>query len=247
MTFYLLNRSDAERVISNTVEGVPFVLSDPDKPGHKVHVTEALVAEFILDDLTVTHDQFKPEQSNLLQHGIERAFGEYTKGFQEKEKMLLIGTDLVGIGEICLQHNQVKLAPPSKGSYILSKLTRNEIIRQFESQSFVYKVIAIIFGTVSAGLTVYLIWKLARKYFEHKRNRRIFDEIRAATRQTFEKDGGEGDASTCIICLSRPRDVVVLDCGHVCMCAHCAEVLPTPKRCPVCRSAVQRFVPLYRS
>ncbi|XP_041348898.1 mitochondrial ubiquitin ligase activator of nfkb 1-like [Gigantopelta aegis] len=239
--------TDAERVISNTLENVPFILTTSDQSEKKVHVTEALNAEFILDDLTVTYDQFTPKNPNMLQIGIERIFGEYSKGIQEKEKMLLVGTSLVGIGEVCLENSQVKLGPPSQGSYILSKLTRNEIIRKFESQSFVYKVITIIFGAISTGLTFYLIWKFTKKYMEHKRNRRIFDEIRATTRTAFESDAAEADSSMCIICLSHPRDVIVLDCGHVCMCSNCAQILPEPKRCPMCRIDVKRFVPLYRS
>lgn len=45
---------------------------------------------------------------------------------------------------------------------------------------------------------------------------------------------GLSDAQICIICLSNPREVILLDCGHVCLCADC--VSKVDGTCPVCRS-----------
>ncbi|XP_041378703.1 mitochondrial ubiquitin ligase activator of nfkb 1-like [Gigantopelta aegis] len=241
---------DGQQIVTDTLQSVPFVLANPVNSEQKVHITKALAANFILDTLTITFNQYNPQHPNLILADIARAVGEYTKGFQEREKMLLVGTNLVGIGKVCLENSQVKLVPPSQGRYILSRLNRNGIIAVYESRWFIYEVIAIIFGLISTRLAFCLVCKLVKRFIQRikgKRKRKKSDEIRATTRATPVSDAAEADPSTCVICVSRPTDVVVLDCGHVCMCSQCARILPEPKLCPMCRALVKRFVPLYRS
>ncbi|KAJ4911567.1 putative E3 ubiquitin-protein ligase LUL1 [Raphanus sativus] len=60
---------------------------------------------------------------------------------------------------------------------------------------------------------------------------------------------GTGDASDqgkeCVVCLSEPRDTIVLPCRHMCMCSGCAKALRFQKNeCPVCRQPAERFVEL---
>ena len=56
------------------------------------------------------------------------------------------------------------------------------------------------------------------------------------------EDNGD---STCVVCLLEDRNVVLLNCGHICVCVNCAELLPLPKKCPVCRATVERIIPVY--
>ena len=53
-------------------------------------------------------------------------------------------------------------------------------------------------------------------------------------------------AQTCIICLSEQREVILMDCGHVCVCAGCAmEIMQTRAQCPICRAPIDRVAPAY--
>ncbi|CAM6089923.1 unnamed protein product [Calypogeia fissa] len=48
----------------------------------------------------------------------------------------------------------------------------------------------------------------------------------------------------CVICKSRPRDVVLLPCRHMCLCSECAEVstFKTNRLCPICQTPVERLL-----
>jgi len=57
---------------------------------------------------------------------------------------------------------------------------------------------------------------------------------------------GEPDSGDCVICLSKPREVVILHCRHVCLCSACAKITSSTWsfQCPVCRGRVAAMVAL---
>jgi len=57
---------------------------------------------------------------------------------------------------------------------------------------------------------------------------------------------GDGEGGDCVICLSKPRDVAILHCRHVCLCTSCAKVTSSTWsfQCPVCRGRVAAMVGL---
>eukprot|EP00611_Tribonema_gayanum_P012999 TRINITY_DN2374_c0_g1_i3.p2 TRINITY_DN2374_c0_g1~~TRINITY_DN2374_c0_g1_i3.p2 ORF type:complete len:277 (+),score=62.06 TRINITY_DN2374_c0_g1_i3:1350-2180(+) len=53
--------------------------------------------------------------------------------------------------------------------------------------------------------------------------------------------GSGGGNAPCVLCLDADRRIALLPCGHLCLCAGCAERVVEPDgggRCPVCRGAV---------
>ena len=82
-----------KNVIKNQLNVRPFVLVSPDRrvtAGQwSVEVTDALSAECLRESLTITHDHYKPTSGNLLSRGLDRLFGELTKGYQ-----VIIGNQL---------------------------------------------------------------------------------------------------------------------------------------------------------
>ena len=50
----------------------------------------------------------------------------------------------------------------------------------------------------------------------------------------------------CAVCMEGRKDTLFLPCKHVATCKTCADKLPTPKRCPICRGAVlDQIAPIY--
>jgi len=53
-----------------------------------IEVTDALSAEYLQESLSVTHNVYHPTDSSLLSRGVDRLFGEVTKGFQVSAHVL---------------------------------------------------------------------------------------------------------------------------------------------------------------
>jgi len=58
--------------------------------------------------------------------------------------------------------------------------------------------------------------------------------------------GSADEGGDCVICLCKPREVVILHCRHVCLCMSCAKVTSSTWsfQCPVCRGRVAAMVGL---
>ena len=88
MLLVVADRADVKNVIKDQLNIRPFVLVSSDhrvtNSQWSVEVTDALTAEYLRESFTVTHDHYKPTSGNLLSRGLDRLFGEVTKGYQVK-------------------------------------------------------------------------------------------------------------------------------------------------------------------
>jgi hypothetical protein len=74
----------------------------------------------------------------------------------------------------------------------------------------------------------------------------LFGTLPNPTSLSSSSEVGAGDAEggDCVICLSKPREVVILHCRHVCLCSSCAKITSSTwsHQCPVCRGRVAAMV-----
>ncbi|XP_031573603.1 mitochondrial ubiquitin ligase activator of NFKB 1-like [Actinia tenebrosa] len=226
---------DVKKLINTVAQAVPFNLHANDM---SVVVTEPLSASNL--ELQNVYDRFEPLTHNTTHSIIQWASGEKTKGFQTVEEVLPIGTTLVGIGKISLSKDRIILSPPDNGkSYYLSQLTIDALMRNAQSNKKFWKILSI---TLAFGGGILLCIALYR-YFKKRKERLETEEFF----RTLNEGGGfdtEIAGETCVVCLDRPRNVVILDCGHICACRECAEQVT---ECPVCRRNIARLLPIYRS
>ncbi|KAL3858265.1 hypothetical protein ACJMK2_012861 [Sinanodonta woodiana] len=255
--------SDVKNLIREKLEQVPFVLKQPDRvskndyfyrhstDGHMVHIMEPTQAEFIMDDLTTTYDHLEVNQSSPLERGIDRLFGDVTKGYHEQEQMLLTDTMLLGIGSLVYEDGKIKLKPPLSGSaYILTKLSKSEVVKSYQTSAFWAKIFLSVTVIIGGGLLVYIIWKKFSIFQEKRRQQIMSDEIREArlkrlTEQRNETSSYEGSANPCVVCLSDQREILLRPCRHLCLCSNCFIALPAPRKCPVCRQDIKEYDPVY--
>lgn len=254
--------SDVKRVIRDSTQDVPFYLrnlfwKEEDGQSHHVYVMEPRESEFLMGDLTSTFDKFEPNQLSFMQRMTDRIFGDVHEGTQVSEEMLLCDTLFLGIGKIALVDGKVQLRPPEAGyKYILTQITKAEVLRRFENKVTVFKVLSYITSFIGAGIVVYLIhkhyklWKLKREneqFLDEMRNARTERDMRNGNAELADsnQNGETEDENTCVVCLTNPREVILLNCGHICACAECVVALPRPLLCPVCRQSVDRYLPVY--
>lgn len=162
-----------------------------------------------------------------------------------------VGKALTGIGELILDTDgALNLRPPSNGSeYFLSIVDFDTLRGEQETTVYWWKALAI--ASALAGAAV-LLW-VGRRYFyqlkgrwEREQERREFDRLLAEAPTVHASVVGPEDhvENACVICLSRPRNCILLDCGHVCCCHSCYQALPC-RKCPICRQDISRVVPIY--
>lgn len=61
---------------------------------------------------------------------------------------------------------------------------------------------------------------------------------------TFAADSGDPDAE-CLICLSAPKDTLIMPCCHFCVCSECGKQLVAKKHtCPICRGNISSLIPM---
>ncbi|XP_047445517.1 mitochondrial ubiquitin ligase activator of nfkb 1-A [Mugil cephalus] len=243
--------TDNERVVHESVNMVPFVLVGTNEA--EVRVLCPLQASGT--HMEVTYEEFDQAKSGFMDLVGQFISGEKLKGQLKIEEMLKVGTTLTGVGEVILDaDNTLSLRPPSNGSqYFLSLVDFDTLREEKESAAVGWKVLAVTSALVGAAV---LSWAGLRYYrhIQHRRKReqeaRDFERLMAeasrpsAAQDAMQDGAGNHTGSTCVICLTQPRNCILLDCGHVCCCYTCYQALPQ-HRCPICRQNIVRVVPLY--
>ena len=230
-----------KRTISTVINDVPFSLTSA-RSSLGVVVDEPLSASGL--EYTRIYDKYEPLNSmsvpaNLLQW----VSGDMTKGIQTIEDGLIEGSTLTAVGKVTLRGGTIKIKQPDTYEFILSKQPFDSIIREKTRSARQWKYVTI--GFAIAGGVFLMIW--AYKKWRQARSERV--PLDRFTRIQFNERLEQNLASTdeeqsCVICLTRRRNVVILDCGHICVCRACAMQLDT---CPICRAEIVRLVPTYQS
>lgn len=259
-------RSDVKNVIIDKLEVIPFYLVPHGESTYptKVMVTEPNSAYNIEQELLVTHENFIQPQTDIIKKGMELISGEVHKGLQETEKMLIVGTQLMAIGRLVKEGDDIKMKPPSDDyKYIISRKTKDELVRLLQNRAWIYKIVARVLGVAGFTLICFWVYRVYRKVrkineiekmkkqIQQQRDREEQRRARTAYRSdsnrtsVISEESQDWDNRQCVVCLNNQREVVLLNCGHVCVCGDCAFALPEPKKCPVCRERVEKFVTTY--
>lgn len=267
---------DTSRLMSSVVNYEPFKLV---KKSWEVIVEQANEASYIEENLKQTYNNFQVNMDSLTSKVVTAIISKETvKGVETTESMLLTGTTVTCFGRLeqlpysssapmwvpgTIKH-QYKLTPPSSEfTYIITSMTKPELVTRLKSTTKALKISLWIFGSIGLGIVVYLGWTHGKGFIDRKRReyrlnqarlKRIAD--RRARAQNFENEGsgsvietvvvasGANVDTNCVICLINPREVILLDCGHVCLCMDCLELMPN-QSCPICRENYRTFAPAY--
>ncbi|XP_027867367.1 mitochondrial ubiquitin ligase activator of NFKB 1 [Xiphophorus couchianus] len=242
--------NSTEKVIHQRTNTVPFVLGSYDENiSTAVRVVRPLDAAEL--DLETTYENFHPTSQSLFNFISQFISGEQPKGIHEMEEMLRVGDSVTGVGELVLDNDLIKLQPPKQGfCYFLTRQNYEFLLRKQVNAGRVWKILSFVFGLAACSTLLYILWKWYVHYRGSRKRRRDMEEFKEQQKRLMRElqiQESSVRATSCVVCLSRERSFVFLECGHVCACAPCYKALPEPKKCPICRVTIDRVVPLYNS
>ncbi|XP_043975684.1 mitochondrial ubiquitin ligase activator of NFKB 1 [Gambusia affinis] len=242
--------NSTEKVIHQRTNTVPFALGSYDENiSTTVRVMRPLDAAEL--DLETTYENFHPTNQSLFNFVSQFISGEQPKGIHELEEMLRLGDSVTGVGELVLDNDLIKLQPPKQGfCYFLTRQNYEFLLRKQVNAGKVWRILSYVFGLAACTTLLYMLWKWYVRCRESKKRRRVMEEFKEQQKRLMRELQIEESSvlpTSCVVCLSRERSLVFLECGHVCACGPCHKALPEPKKCPICRVTIDRVVPLYNS
>jgi len=138
--------------------------------------------------------------------------------------------------------------------FILSTLPYSALLNTYETLVSVCKWSLVFFG----GAGVIIAYMMVRKWLKLRYSRRhvreeddILRDLRESRRQPTDEDEERDlpDWQRCVVCLVRNREVIVLPCGHVCLCADCMVLINQQnvrqRNCPMCRHRIEQIARAY--
>uniref|UniRef100_A0A069DSX6 RING-type E3 ubiquitin transferase n=1 Tax=Panstrongylus megistus TaxID=65343 RepID=A0A069DSX6_9HEMI len=228
--------ADQKNTIQETYNIVPFLL----KRGRMTaHILDPLGAEIL--DLDTVHNKFENSSLSIMDHLVGFFNGVRQRGIETTEELLKEGSVITAIGEVSkgLDGN-VQLSPPSQGyPYFITSMPVSSLLRKLEEQKTTYRWLTLLFGGIGVVLTVIITrkWWLERQAkFREEELKRKLDASRKERRQNARTGDEIPENERCVVCRENPKEIIILQCGHVCICEDCSEVITTD--CPVCRSPI---------
>ncbi|XP_030764185.1 mitochondrial E3 ubiquitin protein ligase 1-like [Sitophilus oryzae] len=229
--------ADSERTIQEIQNVMPFAL---ESKGIIVEVREPLAGEYL--DMDIISDSFHPTTPTVFDHIWGFFAGIKQKGVQSTEKMLKEGTLLTGVGELVYDDKSLKLQPPATDNcpYYLTTMPIMTLLKKIDNSKHKYSMLCYIFSAVGTVLAALII----RKYFNHKKQLKMdeerknqMDEERKNRRRLIRNVESLSDNQICVVCKSNPIEMIILPCGHVCLCEDCADDITD--LCPICRRNIE--------
>lgn len=187
-------------------------------------------------------DKFEPIAHNTAQTFIQWAGGERLKGYQTVEQVLPVGSTLLGVGKLSLTKDGMVLSPPTNGKpYFLTTSSIETLLSDAQANKGIWKALSIILACGSGILLCFALYK----YYKKRKQELEHEQLLRSIQEEMDNPNAENVMNEpCVICLDKPRDVVILECGHICICRRCGAQIT---ECPMCRGNILRLVSTYRS
>jgi E3 ubiquitin-protein ligase MUL1 len=215
-------------------------------------------ASYLMDELEVTHKLFeRTDESSLTRLLKEFLSDEISHGVETSERMLKTGSMLYGYGKLekNIWKNTLSLKKPTISAdhiFILTNKSRDELVDTMQTERTVFKVAMVVCGMIGAGIGVAVLYKLYKKRQEQIRKAKLDDERKSIREERLRVERERGDHpaannnsdTACVLCLQNPREIILLDCGHICLCFDCLERLGNTS-CPICRQNYTHYARCY--
>lgn len=182
--------------------------------------------------LDTVYEKYEPVAGDIADKVFDFITGQRVVGIQTVEKMLLSSTKLTAVGKLIHHDGQLYIDKPDSGlKYYLTKDSVDSLVKSEQSVTSVKKYVSYLFLGIGTIICTFWFYKFYKNYIAELNYRRL------------EIENNVEDS--CIVCLDKPRDIVVIPCGHICICSSCVQLVNN--KCPICRMKIDRVVPMFRS
>lgn len=229
--------SDQKRTIQKIYHVVPFALQ---KGSYSVEIIDPLSADIL--DLAVISDNFQPSVPSFVDHIWGFFTGVRQRGIQSTEKMLREDSIVTAIGELSksdAKSDSLILQPPLNGPpFYITSMSITALLRKLDDRRKIYRIFCLMTGAV--GLLIGGI--IARRYWKNKQEQRLEEELRQSLEMSRQerrqrvRDRDLREDQLCVVCKTNAREIILLPCGHVCICEDCSTSINN--NCPICRTPI---------
>ncbi|XP_066595763.1 mitochondrial E3 ubiquitin protein ligase 1 [Prorops nasuta] len=235
--------SDQQRTMQKVYNTVAFAIQ---QGPYQIEVNDPLSADIL--DMDVVSDYFEPTVPTFTDHLWGFFTGVRQRGLQTTEEMLREGVVITGIGELSKSVGNGRafiLQPPTNAPFYLTTMSISSLLRKLDERRKIYRLVCIMLGAI--GLLIGGM--VARRYWKDREEQRVSKELReslAASRRERRRRVREKDLredQICVVCHTNPREIILLPCGHVCICEDCSDDIKSS--CPVCRGSITQKAPAY--
>ncbi|OQR77409.1 mitochondrial ubiquitin ligase activator of nfkb 1-like [Tropilaelaps mercedesae] len=240
-----------ERVIQDRMDCTQFVLTSLSTKNSRASVEVPNPMESACLPLKVVHDEFTPSKEGFGRSFFGWLEGEQPQGIQEQEYLLQEGTIVTGFGTLVTDGTgSVALVAPKDAQLMLTTETHAKLTEQLSRECRWVRYGCIFFGITCTALASYMAYRIYNNYRRRKQHRTDSmrrDELRRNRRREARNAHGVDSLSgtpQCVVCLTNTVEVLLLECGHLCLCTDCCDQL-SDNLCPICRSMIIRQVAAY--
>ncbi|XP_030385095.1 mitochondrial E3 ubiquitin protein ligase 1 [Scaptodrosophila lebanonensis] len=226
--------TEHHKLIHESANDMPFELRNQD---YAVEIVDALSAAVL--DTDVVYDNYEPSSLSFFDHVFGFFTGVRQKGLQTTEQVLRDGSFITAIGELEVDGQSLRMQPSKTGPLFLTTATKSTLIKRFEDakSSLLFKIV------VCSTVSVIIMGLIARKLYRKKKQLREEAKIRnrldteRRERRARNRPHVLSQDQLCVVCSTNPKEIILLPCGHVCLCEDCATKIEVT--CPVCRAKIE--------
>ncbi|GFY46161.1 mitochondrial E3 ubiquitin protein ligase 1 [Trichonephila inaurata madagascariensis] len=241
--------SPVDNNINRKVACVPFSLIGEASFFQKKRAIE-IINPFLAEELVLkeVYNNYRKYDESFGETIIGFLSREHTVGIKEVENMLLENTTLTAIGKLTIENENLKMSPPDGNvTYFLTTLSYDSLYNKINSHARVYKGMTIVMGIIMSVLIAYYgkkIYEEIRRRIDRRRDlQRYLEAKKHVSKSSSSKKVSSYKPPKCVVCLEDPVEMIVLDCGHACLCFNCAD--HGLQTCPMCRMSINRLIPVY--
>lgn len=225
--------TEQRRIIHVSSNEMPFQLKNGD---YGVEIADGLSAEIL--DMDVVYDNYEPSSLSFFDHIFGFFSGVRQKGLQTTEEVLRDGSFITAVGEVELDGKTIRMQPSSTAPLFLTTSTKSTLIKKFEEAKSSMAVKIFVCSTITVVLVGIIVRKIYLKKKQERDERKIKETLDNERRRRRAKTRPQNltPEQLCVVCSTNPKEVIMLPCGHVCICEDCSEKITVT--CPVCRTKI---------